>query len=292
MTERGVDFSFSRPPVELLKAEQVAFVGRYVSVPHDQKNLTPGEAAIYIANGISIITYFETVASRALSGYAAGFADAISARQQASECGMPVSAPIYYTVDFGPTAAQMIQVGRYFSGIRDAERQSPTGCYGDADVIDSLMAQHLVNFSVQTPAWSGGRWSEFADVRQITNGTVWNGYSVDILDAMVPDFGQWGVITPPPAPPPTTDWELEMLARLPVLVQGSKDADNATGFVHRLQALLEYGVGVSVGSSGVDGDFGPATAAGVRQFQRQRNLAVDGVVGPHTWATLITGSDL
>lgn len=38
---------------------------------------------------------------------------------------------------------------------------------------------------------------------------------------------------------------------------------------------------------GVDGKFGPQTAAAVRIYQRQHGLDVDGVVGPQTWASLL-----
>ena len=50
------------------------------------------------------------------------------------------------------------------------------------------------------------------------------------------------------------------------------------------QALLNRGF--SVGRHGVDGIFGPDTDAGVRAFQRDRRLVVDGIVGPITRGAL------
>lgn len=53
--------------------------------------------------------------------------------------------------------------------------------------------------------------------------------------------------------------------------------------VRTLQYLLrQHGISV-----GVDGNFGPQMAAGVKQFQSARRLTADGIVGPQTWQALI-----
>jgi hypothetical protein len=63
----------------------------------------------------------------------------------------------------------------------------------------------------------------------------------------------------------------------PLLRQGATG-----GAVREVQDLLRrHGASLVL-----DGDFGPATAAAVREFQRRAGLAADGVVGPNTWARL------
>jgi peptidoglycan hydrolase-like protein with peptidoglycan-binding domain len=64
----------------------------------------------------------------------------------------------------------------------------------------------------------------------------------------------------------------------PVLRTGS------TGLpVRRLQSRMSA-VGFDTG--GVDGRFGARTEAAVRDLQQRAGLAVDGVVGPKTWAVV------
>ncbi len=68
------------------------------------------------------------------------------------------------------------------------------------------------------------------------------------------------------------------ISPFPIVRQGDRNHP-----VKTLQYLLrERGHSVDV-----DGIFGPATDAAVRAFQQEKNLAVDGDVGPKTWTALI-----
>lgn len=81
---------------------------------------------------------------------------------------------------------------------------------------------------------------------------------------------------PAPAPKPTPSGVCEV--KLRVLRRGSRGGD-----VKSLQALLNAKAGQRLA---VDGDFGPATEGSVKKVQKYLGLAVDGIVGTHTWTVL------
>ena len=67
----------------------------------------------------------------------------------------------------------------------------------------------------------------------------------------------------------------------PTIRQGSKGA-----IVKECQTMLKA-LGYNLGICGIDGDYGTATDAAVRSFQREHPpLVVDGVCGPMTWDAL------
>ena len=55
-----------------------------------------------------------------------------------------------------------------------------------------------------------------------------------------------------------------------------------------LQTKLKN-LGYDLGRWGIDGDYGTATQAAVRAFQKDRGLVDDGICGPKTWAALEKG---
>jgi DNA invertase Pin-like site-specific DNA recombinase len=67
----------------------------------------------------------------------------------------------------------------------------------------------------------------------------------------------------------------------PVLAQGAGMGSKPSAAVRRVQRVLQSR-GYSLGGPGVDGRFGPLTAAAVRQLQADSGLAADGIVGPRT----------
>jgi peptidoglycan hydrolase-like protein with peptidoglycan-binding domain len=73
------------------------------------------------------------------------------------------------------------------------------------------------------------------------------------------------------------------VASRPLLRQGD------TGSCVKVAQQALVAKGYSVGTSGVDGDFGAATYRATVAFQRDFALAADGVIGPMTWGKLASG---
>lgn len=128
----------------------------------------------------------------------------------------------------------------------NGSRYSHVGLYVGEGIV--IEAMSTIN-GVTTSKVTAGKWTHWGELK-----------GVDFSDAPKDN---------PPAEPDD-----------PVLRRGNKGED-----VKKLQKLL-LEKGYSVGSCGVDGDFGSATQAAVKAFQKANKLTVDGVVGAKTWAAL------
>mgnify|MGYP002522427639 CR=1 FL=1 len=83
-----------------------------------------------------------------------------------------------------------------------------------------------------------------------------------------------------PEQPSSTSDDKSSTKSLPTLKRGSKGE-----YVSLLQTMLAN-EGYSLGSCGVDGDFGQMTERAVRAFQSDAGLEPDGIVGSRTWGAL------
>jgi hypothetical protein len=120
---------------------------------------------------------------------------------------MPATRPIYFSVDGDTrnfTSSQWGAVLAFFREVNSVIGVDRTGVYGGRNTVENLKAAGLVKYLWQTVAWSGGVWSPHAHVRQGDlsradkgmNVSQCNG-TIDINDAVVPDFGQWPIPAPP-----------------------------------------------------------------------------------------------
>jgi hypothetical protein len=198
MSERGVDIAWARPTVAAILATGAHWVARYLSTD-SSKNLTAAEVREYAAAGLGTVVVWETTAGRATAGYAAGAADARAADAQRKGDGLPAGMPIHFAVDEDTNWASVAQ---YFAGAASVLGQARVGVYGGMAVIDGAYAAGF-RLLWQTTAWSGGRWSSHATIRQ-TGGTVLGG-SADVDVAEATDFGEYPrptITTPTPPTPP------------------------------------------------------------------------------------------
>lgn len=169
-TGHVVDYSFARPDPAALKAAGFETVVRYISRRAgakgvSRKDLTKAEAKRLHAAGLGILLVWETTASRAGEGKAAGVADAKAAEAQAAALGYPADLPIFYAVDSDMTAAQ---VRPYFAGVKSVSKRPVDGSYGGVKIADAA----LTDYVWQTQAWSGGRVSTKAHMLQLIHPTL------------------------------------------------------------------------------------------------------------------------
>jgi hypothetical protein len=225
---QGVDYSFDHPTPQELKAAGKHFACRYV-YPHSQapktKNLTRAEASALHAQGIEVISNYESYAGRSGDGYAAGQADARAGDQQHKECGAPGNRPIFFSVDFDTTSADYARIDAYFKGAASVLGVSRVGAYGEYDLMKHLIDHGLLGksdsagkfYAWQTYAWSGGKYDERCCCAQDKNGVKLGSGTVDLDSAHCADYGQWRYKKPaapakpavkPPAVGPVTRSEV------------------------------------------------------------------------------------
>lgn len=212
---QGVDYAWSRPSPTGLYAAGKRFACRYASFDTTGKNLTVQEAIDLSRAGLSIVANWEHSATDQLGGYDRGRAHAVAAHQMFTDRGMPPDRPIYFSTDFNATAEQLETCRAYLNGAASILGRARVGVYGGYRTIDHMAISGAAQWFWQTYAWSAGRWHAAADIRQYQNGVTVAGATVDLDQAMVPDYGQWVVAGTQGKDEPTviTDEDLDRIAQ-------------------------------------------------------------------------------
>lgn len=257
-----IDYSYDKPSITRLKslgtaANPVVGVIRYVS-PAAGKNLSKDEYAALKAAGFAVGLVWEGGANGALGGQAQGTQDGQRANAQADALGYPKNAAIYFAVDFEATASQIPTVLSYLRAV-DAASPRRIGVYGSYAVIEAAAKAGVGDYYWQTSAWSHGRVSAPRNLYQY----LYNA-DTDVSDVVTADWGQ-GAATPPKFP-------------------------LASGQAFGREVLTGHGLDVwqkQLSNRGwtitADGDYGPQTAGVARDFQTEKGLVVDGLIGIATW---------
>jgi glycoside hydrolase-like protein len=121
-------------------AKGIEFIARYL------KNLFAPEVAALHAAGLGIILIFETTATRALGGAAAGTVDGTKAMTQAKALGAPMGAgvAIYATCDWDVTPAQQNIVAAYLEAFAVAVTHGYSmGVYANGAICQLALDQDI-----------------------------------------------------------------------------------------------------------------------------------------------------
>ena len=117
------------------------------------------------------------------------------------------------------------------------------------------------------------------------SGTFPGTDSAGKFKCITPDFTRElpGIKLPLASPPPVSDEPVPKTLEPCDPSSETLRVGSSGPKVENLQRLL-FEKGFDAGT--IDGKFGPLTASAVSQFQKDRSLTVDGIVGPETWNAL------
>lgn len=193
----GYDFAWGGPSGAEAQSGGAYFAFSYLS--GTSKDWTYSLLHDYTAHGRSVGFVWETSATRALQGYAAGKQDALNAAAEEARLGYAGSFT-YFADDFDSTNYSCASLCPYYQGADAAIGVNRVGDYGGLHTVEVLSAAHVVSGSWQTLAWSGGVWSSAACLRQVGINDFFAGHSVDNDYAVCPNYGQFGYVVAPPKP--------------------------------------------------------------------------------------------
>jgi|SRR5882672_374349 len=204
VTEKGLDFSTSRPLPAQIKADGYKFVNRYLSWEPNTKVLNYAEAHSYLIRGIDIHLNWEFDAHDGAGGAAKGRVHAIEAVRQARALGYGPHRTIYFsTGDFDVIGEGKVSVcDSYIRAASDYVRNTEyrMGEYSGFHYLDHLWGTGLIDDGWQSPSkfgHPGWRWDSRNHIHQTQLGVNYHGSQVDINEKVGPTYSWLSPWTPP-----------------------------------------------------------------------------------------------
>src|SRR6478752_34154 len=205
---RGLNYADGRPSGTVLKDAGVTFVVRHLSdggTAQPQKRLTPEESNDLGANGIPIVSLWESYSNRMREGYQAGLADARAAQDWHLHCSGPDDAPIYFSCSYDEPESDQPGVNDYLRACCDVlGGPGRVGIYGAYYVCKRALDAGVARFMWQTESWSGGNIDARVNIMQRNKMGFEQvgGVQAAINEAHTDYFGQWAVSGSLPNPIP------------------------------------------------------------------------------------------
>jgi hypothetical protein len=181
---QGIDFGWSGVSAATARSIGAHFALSYISYD-PSKDWTRSLVDSYHATGLATVATFESTATRAEQGCAAGAADARYTEGKLAALDAPAGQPFTMAIDFDANGPE---VEPYFHCAQAAE-PGLVNAYGGYRPLLYLYQHHDVgNLNFQTYAWSNGQWlpASIAPLEQWLNGS-----SYDHDRALLPVYGQW-----------------------------------------------------------------------------------------------------
>jgi hypothetical protein len=150
-----------------IRDSKVDFVARYYRSPQSRwPALSAGEAQRLSALGVNLVTVWEWHShDPEYFSYNSGYADGISAYNQAKTVGQPPGSAIYFAVDYNARSGDIDgPVRQYFQGVNAAlaaaaggRSDYKVGVYGSGAVCDAMKRAGLAQYTWLTgsTAWAG-----------------------------------------------------------------------------------------------------------------------------------------
>lgn len=232
----GVDYSFARPDLKMLKDRGVTFIARYLwKEKYDDgvrtnKGLSKSEYDAATSLGIQVAFIYEEDGKELNKGLDAGIRVANEAERFRNAQGLPPK-PIYFNVDYDAQPSEYPAIFAALQGAAQVVGLKRVGLYASYSVIKAAFDAGVISFGMQTYAWSNGMWDSRAQLRQWSNDQY--GGSVDFQYAMAKEFGQTPVTTNP-KPDPEPEPEPEIVVTREELLKQRQAAMDLVAFFDKL----------------------------------------------------------